>query len=175
MEELRYRPVAEVEAQGKFVKNIGFKPTAAPYACLAFGVALLFVSNLLVRFLGVFFILMSVAVFTLVKDFKVLEVYSEGVMLYGDREGKYAYFLKYDDMKSWTVLKDDGHDVLQFTLYGGNRIQKTTFQAYAGFRAINEIVPEKEDGYIKKMETRKQPLDWKASLEAMREKFMKKK
>lgn len=175
MEELKYKPVAEVEAQGKFLKNVGFKPTAAPYVCAAFGVGLLILPNLLVRILGIFFILMSVAVFTLVKDFKVLEVYSEGVMLYGDKEGKYAYFLKYDDMKSWTVLKDDGHDVLQFTLYDGNRIQKTTFQAYAGFRAINEIIPEKEDNYIKKMKTRNQPLDWRASLKAMKEKMMNKK
>lgn len=175
MEELRYKPVTEVVPSGNFVKNIGFKPKAAPYVCLAVGVGVCLLPNLLSKLLGVFFILMSIVVFGLVKDYKILDVYTEGVMLYGDREAKYSYFLKYDDIKSWTVLKDDGHDTLVFTLHDGSRIMKTTFQAYDAYKKIDNIIPEKEEQYIKKMETRNQPLDWKASLEAMRNRMMRKK
>ncbi|MDO4198629.1 MAG: hypothetical protein Q4D13_06555 [Erysipelotrichaceae bacterium] len=165
IKELEYKPVAELETEGNFVKYIGYKPKFAPYLVIAMGVALLFVNILLVRLTGVFFILLAMVVIGLVKDYKVMDIFSKGLMIYGDDEGKCACFVNYDDLKCWTVSNDQSHDSLIFTLNSGNRIVKTTFQAHSAYSAINRIIPEKEENYIRRMEERNRPFDFNRAVE----------
>ena len=66
-EELVYKPVEEVKAEGKFVKAIGFKPKVAPIIGGVIGLVLLFVNNIIARILGAFFVLLSFLVFKEIK------------------------------------------------------------------------------------------------------------
>ena len=175
MNEILYKPVTEVVTEGQFVKNIGFKPKAAPYVCLAMGVGLLLVSNLLIRLMGIFFILMSVTVFALVKDYRVMDIYDKGILIYGDREGKMAYFLKFEDIVSWKSIRDDGHDILEFVTADHQKINKHSFQTNAAFSVINSLIPEKEERYLQKLKDREQPFDVSGSIEKIRNRFFKKK
>lgn len=147
--ELEYKPVEEVRAQGNFVKAIGFKPKLAPIIIGAIGILLLLVNNLFVRILGAFCVLMAFFVFKEVKDYKVMDIFDEGIMFYGDADAKYACFIPFEAIKEWNVNRDNGHDTLEFDLGDNKKVFKDTFEAGKAYRVLYQLIKEKEKNYIR--------------------------
>lgn len=172
--ENRYIPVEECKAEGNFVKAICFKPKKAPIVCIVIGVLLLLINNLVARLLGVFFILMAVAVMKLVKDFKVMDIFDKGIMFYGDRETKTALFVPFDNVESWIVNHDNGHDTVEVKLKDGTKIIKDTFEADRAYKALYTLIREKDEKYIKAMKDREKPLSIPDAMRNIRNSFMKK-
>ena len=148
-----FRPVEEVKAEGSFVKAITFKPYFAIITCAAFGILLLIVNNIFARILGAFFILFSFFVVKEVKDYKVMDIFDKGVMIYGDRENKMALFLNFEDIREWAVSHDNGRDMIEFILKDGRQICKNTFAADKAHKALYALIREKERSYIRNQES----------------------
>ncbi|MBQ9424853.1 MAG: hypothetical protein IJU42_02810 [Erysipelotrichaceae bacterium] len=172
--EKRYIPVEECKSKGNFVKAICFKPKKAPIVCLFIGVLLMFPNNMMVRLLGVFFILMALAVMKLVKDFKVMDIFDKGIIVYGDREAKTACFVSFDEIESWLVSHDSGHDTVDLKLKDGSRIIKDTFEADGAYKALYSLIREKDEKYIKAVKDRQKPLSIPDALNNIRNIFFKK-
>ncbi len=155
---MKYSDIREVKPEGSFLKAICFKPKRAPLICIAAGIGMLFVNDVFVRILGVFFIAMSLLVLKFVQDRKVMDIFDRGVMIYGDGEAATACFIPYEDVKIWSVKHRDGHDTIEFILQDGEQIVLNTFEASRAYHTLNSLMKEKEERYLQKLEDRKKEL-----------------
>ena len=155
---MEYIDIEKVKTEGNFLKAICFKPKTAPFICAVAGILMLIVNNLYVRILGLFFIAMSFLVLRFVKDFKVIDIFDKGVMIYEDDELKKACFINYDDISIWSVKHNEGHDTIEFTLNDGTLIIKNSFEADKAYRVLNNLIREKEERYLQKLKDRENEL-----------------
>jgi len=174
MEELRYKKREEVEPIGTFEKVIMFKPRLAPAVCLITGILLMFVNNIGVRILAGFFILMALLVIILVKDYKVMDIFSDGVMVYNDRIGEYCCFIKYEDIKIWEVKYAGGQNMIVFEMNDGSFVERESFQADKARRVFMKRMREKELKYIKAKRSSEKPLNIKETFNVIKDKFLNK-
>ena len=146
---IEYVPVEECKSEGNFVKAVCFKPKKSVIVVAVLGVLLLIPNSMICRVLGAFFIAMAFAVYKLVRDFKVMDIFDKGIMFYGDEEAKSACFIPFDEMESWDVEHENGHDTVGVALKDGRVIVKDTFEADKAYKALTELVREKDLKYIK--------------------------
>jgi len=175
MKELKYQKREKVEPKGDLEKVILFKPVKAPIVCLIAGVGLLIINNLLVRILGLFFILMSVLVIALVKDYKVMDIFNKGVMVYNDKDAEYCCFIDYEDIKTWDVKHENGQDKIIFEMEDGSIVERQTFQADNSRNTLMKYMKEKEIRYIKAKKSNENPLSIPDTFKVVKEKFLNKK
>ncbi|MBO7698102.1 MAG: hypothetical protein J6S38_03580 [Erysipelotrichaceae bacterium] len=162
---MEFNRVEEVKAQGRFVKAIGFKPKTAPIVCIVIGVLLIAIRNIYTIILGVFFILMALLVLRLVKDYKVMDIFDEGIMVYGDKENKTACFIPFSEIKMWSIRREDGHDAIMLELESGEKLFKDTFEVDKVYRTLYSLIREKEDKYIEAQKNKDRPLSIPDALE----------
>ena len=172
--EKRYIPVEECKSEGNFVKAICFKPKKAIIICFAIGLLLMIVNNLIVRLLGIFFMVMAFAVYKLVRDYKVMDIFDKGIMFYGDEEAKSACFISFDEIESWLVSHENGHDTVEIKLNSGERIIKDTFEADKAYRALSSLLHEKDEKYLKALKDREKALSIPDAMKNIRDSFKKK-
>ena len=146
---IEYTKVEDVKPEGSFIRAITFKPKFAPILVGAFGIAMLFINNTIVRILGAFCVLLAFVVLKEVQDYKVMDIFDKGVMFYGDREAKTACFVPYDSVKQWSVDREGGHDTLMFELTDNKVVMVDTFEASKAYRTLYSLVKEKEKNYIR--------------------------
>ena len=173
-ETMEYLPVEEVKAQGRFIKAIGFKPKAAPLIVAAMGIALLLPNSLYSRLLGILMIALAALVLLKVKDYKVMDIFDKGIMFYGDRDAKYAFFLPFDEVTMWKMEREAGHDSIVFELNNGLKIIKDTFEANKVYKTLYPLIREKEYNYIKMEKARETQLSIPEALDNIKKKFFKK-
>ncbi len=157
--------IEEVKTQGNFVKAVCFKPKTAPVICAITGVLLILFRNIYTIILGVFFIIMALLVLKLVEDYKVLDIFDQGIMIYGDKENKTACFIPFTDLKVWSIKRENGHDLIEFELENGEKIGRETFEVDKAYRALIRLVREKEDKYIEAQKNKDRPLSIPNALE----------
>ena len=169
-----YLPIEEVETKGNFLKAICFKPKTAPIIMIVVGILMFLPRIFLLALLGLFFIVMSALVLFLVKDYKVMDIFDQGILIYGDKEAKLGCFIPFEDIKMWTVKRDNGHDTAEFTLQDDSRIIKDSFEVDVAYRTLYGLIKEKEEKYMKAQEARKNQLSIPDALENIRKHFFKK-
>ena len=172
---IEYRPVEELTVEGQFRKAVCFKPKRAPFFCIILGALFLIPNNLIVRILGIFFIAMGLFVLLEVKDYKVMDLFDTGVMVYGDRDNKTAFFLPYEDVKEWEVTHENGHDTIEFLLEDGRSIIKDSFEADNAYKELYVLIKEKERRYIQAEKDREKPLSIPDAMANIRKSFSRKK
>ena len=162
---MEFRNVEEIKPEGNFVTAVCFKPKIAPIVCALTGVALILLRNIYTIILGAFFILMAILVLKLVEDYKVLDIFDKGVMVYGDRENKTACFIPFDEIKVWAIKRENGHDTIELELENGEKIARDTFQVSKVYHALISLIREKEDKYIEAQKNKDRPLSIPNALE----------
>ena len=169
-----YVPVSEVKTEGKFLKAICFKPKTAPIVCIVLGLLMFVPRILMLAILGLFFVVMSLLVLKFVSDYKVIDIFDQGIMIYGDKEAKTARFIPFEDITVWEAKRDNGHDMLEFTLKDEQKIVLNTFEADKAYRTLYGLIKEKEEKYIKAMKDREHALSFPDALDNIRKRFFKK-
>ena len=163
--------IEEIKTEGTFVKAICFKPKTAPIICMIIGVILILLRNIYTIVLGAFFIVMALLVLKLVEDYKVMDIFDKGVMIYGDKENKTACFIPFEQIKMWSIKREDGHDLIEFELESGEIIGRDTFEADKAYRTLCTLVREKEDKYIAAQKNKDRPLSIPDALENIKNLF----
>ena len=163
--------IEEVKTEGTFVKAICFKPKTAPIICMIIGVILILLRNIYTIVLGAFFIVMALLVLKLVEDYKVMDIFDKGVMIYGDKENKTACFIPFEQIKMWSIKREDGHDLIEFELESGEIIGRDTFEADKAYRTLCTLAREKEDKYIAAQKNKDRPLSIPDALENIKNLF----
>lgn len=162
---MEFRNIEEIKTKGNFVKAICFKPKKAPIVCAIIGVLLIALRNIYTIILGVFFIAMAVLVIKLVEDYKVMDIFDQGILIYGDRENKTGCFIPFTDIKVWSIKREDGHDLVELELESGEKIGRETFEADKAYRSLYSLIREKEDKYIEAQKNKDRPLSIPDALE----------
>ena len=147
--ELKYLNIEEVKSEGNFIRAISFKPKMPIVVTGVAGIALLFVNNIFARILGAFFILLAFFVFKEIEDYKVMDIFDKGIMIYGDKKAKLACFIPFEMIQEWSVNRDNGHDTVEIKLAENNIIYKDTFEASKVYKTLYSLLKEKEKNYIK--------------------------
>ncbi|MBQ1566583.1 MAG: hypothetical protein IIZ80_01680 [Erysipelotrichaceae bacterium] len=163
--------IEEVNTEGSFVKAICFKPKTAPIICMIIGVLLLVLRNIYTIILGAFFIIMAFLVLKFVEDYKVMDIFDKGIMFYGDKECRSACFIPFEQIRMWSIKREDGHDLVEFELENGEKIGRDTFEADKAYRALYALIKEKEDKYITAEKNKDRPLSIPDALENIKSYF----
>ncbi len=151
--DIEYKDVKKVETQGKLVKEIGYKPIGATVVGLVISVGLIVLRNKFSIILGLFFLILDLIVLFAVKDYKVMDIYENGVLIYDLENTSLVYFLPFDQISKWTVKRENGaNDAVYFQLTSQAEIYKNTFQSAKAFRCLNSLIGEKEEMAIKSKE-----------------------
>lgn len=145
---MKYIDLRDLKTKGKFLKAINFKPKIAPLMCLIVGMLLFIPNNLYVRLIGLVFIIMSFIVFRFVKDYKVIDIFDEGVLIYNSENENEGMFIEFDDIQKWAINHQNGHDTIEFTLNNGKKIIKDSFEVDRAYRLLYNLIKEKEERYI---------------------------
>ena len=172
--EIEYKPIAEVKTEGQFLSAICFKPKAAPMIILAAGIALLFVYGIAAKILGLFFVIMSLAVLLKVKDYKVMDIFNQGILFYQGKNAEKGYFVSYDQIEMWKADRSSGHDTLEFHLLDNRCILADTFEANKAYRILYERIKEKEERYLQAQKNKENSLSIPDAFEKLKDRIMKK-
>lgn len=156
---LEYQNIQDVKTKGDLAKNIGYKPLFATYAGLAIGVLLMLTLKIPLIIMGAVFIVFALFVLFKVKDYKTMDIYSEGVTVYALEDDNRAIFIPFDDIQEWTTKKTpSGSEAVFLLLNDGTNIYKDTFQASIAFRTLNRYIQNKESNYLKMQKLNEKPL-----------------
>lgn len=144
-----YIPENEITGCGKLIKNIMFKPKAAPIVCTFFAILLILIKSWISIALAIFTIVMVVYVALKVKDYKTISIYDNCIVLYDTHQTDLARKIDYSDVVEWTVKASQGaSDALMLKLNTGEIIYKDSFQVSSVYRELNKLMPERESRAI---------------------------
>lgn len=140
-----YVPVEKIQPNGTFEHTVGYKPILGSLLLLVFGVAALLMRSAFGYVLGGLVVLMSLIMLFGMKDRKVLDIYSEGVVAYEKGNDSKAVYFTYDMVIEWSVERTaGGTQVVAFLLKGNRYVIKETYRM-RGFRnLLKKHMPDTE-------------------------------
>ena len=158
--------ISEIKPAGQPLRTITYKPYTACYIGTAAGIGMLFLRNWIFIVLGLFFIALALFVLLKIKDRKVLDIYQDGVLIYGLEDSSRGMYLRYGEVAEWsTKSAQGGSECVYFVLEDGRQIYKDTFQALTAYRQLIKLIPEKETEHIRLEKMRAQPFKWSRFLD----------
>ncbi|NLZ75092.1 MAG: hypothetical protein GX914_01155 [Erysipelotrichia bacterium] len=172
---IEYVDIAELKPEGKLIKAIGFKSKLSETIALMVGIALCATLNIYAIILGLFFIVLSVVVMVLVKDYKTIDIYEKGVIIYNSNDVTKAAYIPYKDLQEWGGKYSEygSSEAIMFKLKDGETIYKNTFLANRAYIYLNRLLSEKESKAIAAEKRKNQPLTHPI-IEKLKKKLMKK-
>ena len=148
--ELNSVSINELNLSGKYLNTIMYKPTLSIYIiffCSIF--LLLFVHQLFAILLGIFLAVMSAFVMFGVQDYKVADVYDDGILIYADETGEKGAKINLEDIVEWSVLSNDtASNAIMLKLQDGRTIYKNTFQMNKAYKSLMAVLNGKETRQI---------------------------
>ena len=154
----KYLPEETIVREGKLLASIGYVPNMAFLVCGIVGVLLCVTRLWGLVILGVFIVVLTVSVKVFVKDYKVLDIYDNNLILY-DLDNTYARKINYDSIVEWACKHGTSSaDAIMLKLNDEEVIYKDTFMIGKAYRVINKLMPEKESQAIKDKENAKTKL-----------------
>ncbi len=164
----------EINPEGKLIKKIGFKSKMSEILFLVVGLALCATLNIYAILLGLFLIAISFFVFKFVKDYKTMDIYEKGIIIYATEDDSMATYISYDDLQEWTGKYSEygSPEAIMFKLKTGETIYKNSFLANSAFLHLNKLIGEKESKRIKAEKRKNQPLTHPI-IEKIKRKIMK--
>lgn len=150
MNTIEYKKITDIEIYGKLEKQIGYKPFGAIIVGIVAGIGLIALRNVSAIILGCFFLIIGLVTLFLTKDYKTMDIYDTGVLIYNSDDLNLAIFLPYDEIEQWTIKRDNGaNEAIYFRLYDGKEIYKNTFQSAKAFRCLRDYISDKEKMNLK--------------------------
>ena len=161
--------VNEIRPEGTPLKSITYKPYFPCYVAIAAGVGFILIRQWAFIILGIIFIGLAAFVLFRVKDRKVIDIYQQGVLIYGMDDDSKGIYLNYDQISEWGAKSSqNGSECVFFVVEEGQRIYKDTFQAMAAYRELNKLIPEKESEHIRQEKLKAEPFKWSRFLDFFR-------
>ena len=158
--------IEEIRPAGKPLKAITYKPYIACYVAITAGIGMLFLKHWAFIVLGVFFVGIALFVLLKIKDRNVIDIYQEGVLIYGLEDNTKGMYVRYDDIVEWSAKSSQGgSECVYFVLTDGRHIYKDTFQAIIAYRQLNKLMPEKESEHIRLEKMKAEPFKWSRFLD----------
>ena len=110
--------------------------------------------------LGAFFVLLAFAVWKLLQDYTVMEVYEGGVLCYHPDKHDHAFFVDVDDIHEWSVNIVKNYAVY-FKLNDQNSFLVDTYHCAPAVKLLNRTIPDKNSTQVRIEEGRQKKWKWK--------------
>ena len=156
----RYAPRQDVATKGALLGTVNFKPKAPIIVVAICGVALIVTLNWVAMLLGAFFLVLAIAVWKLLQDYTVMEVYEGGVLCYNPNKHDLAFFVDNNDIHEWSVNIVKNYAVY-FKLNNQNSFFVETYHCGPAVKLLNKTIPLKNTAHVRVEEGRQKKWKWK--------------
>lgn len=142
---LDFISVSDVQTKGRRKRRVGYKPFAGIVVLMAFGIFALAIPNPVCRIMGIFVLLIGLAVIVLVKNRHVIDFYTEGVLIYKHDDDSLGAFMDYRSIEGWSAKKNKGNGQTLLLLFEDQRFFMTdTFALLPVSNTFFKYMPGKE-------------------------------
>lgn len=174
-EKIKATDINELNITGNLVKNIFFKNNTSAYVIMICGILLFLLRSIWGYLLGAFAIGIALFVLLKVKDYKVMDIYDDSIVLYADEEAAKAAKIPYDDIIEWTIQNNaSGVDAVMLKLKSGEVIYKNTFQVGKCYDALMKFISAKESRVIQMEKNRQKNFNFRENVKKWFNKLTKK-
>ena len=153
MSKTEYVNAGEIEITGKLKEKISLKPVARIILRAGIGVVLCLLHTKLTIIAGVFFILIAIGGYFIIKDVPVMDIYGDAVVVYDETDQSKACKIMYEDLKMWSV--DSANNRVYFTLQDDSVISVNNSRYLKAYDTLNKLIPDKcEPSLMDKLRTK---------------------
>ena len=128
-----YMKRSEIIENGKLIGKINYKPVNAFIIMTVFGLILFFAKNAILTVLACLILLLTVCGMIFIKDRPVLEVYSDALILYDEKDETLAIRIPNKYINKWDVssngsfttqiyLADKNNTIIQFECFSTGKV-----------------------------------------------------
>lgn len=140
-----YLPASEVEAPGKLERRVWYKPILGMFLLFGLGAAGIATMNVVGIIVGAVLVLCGLLTLFTVKDVKVMDVRTDGVVVYGKRDDTVAVYLPYKEIARWTVRRNTtGGQAVMLIKPDDQYVYTETFRLASIRRMLRKFMPTKE-------------------------------
>ena len=154
----KYVAIDNISRDGDLRLALKYKPRLAYFTCLAVGCLLCITLHWAAIVMGLFLICLAVFMELTVKDYQVMDIYENFLIVY-DLENDKARRIEFDDIVEWTCKHGmTNADSVMIKLQDGEYIYKDSFLSNRAYRVLNKLMPKKESQIVKDKENAKSKL-----------------
>lgn len=102
--------------------------------------------NNITRIIGIIFVIITCYVYFRTKNQKVMEIYDDSIVLYDTDDSNKVIYISFDNLFSYTCNRyEKGFNTVVLRTNDGDVIYCETFETNKVNRALNKLIPEKEE------------------------------
>lgn len=143
----------DIEITGTLKEKISLKPVARIILRGVIGIALCFLRTRMTIIAGIFFLVIAVAGYFLIKDKPVMDIYDDAVVVYDEKDDTKACKIIYEDLNMWSV--DSTNNKVYFTLQDDSVISVNNSRYLKAYDTLIKLIPDKcEPSLMDKLRTK---------------------
>jgi len=160
----KFQVTNDTEQLGSFIGEVGYKPKWALIICCVIGVALCLTMNWIAILFGVMLAGISLFLNYKVKEYKVMGIYDQGILLYPNPNKKEDSIrrIHFDEIAEWTVKSGaNSADALMIQRADNEILYIVTFQTGKAANFLNKVIPNKESRKIQEEKNKQKAVKFK--------------
>ena len=143
MKELEYVDKNEVLCDGVFVGTLNYKPIGSYVLLTAMGIGLIALRSTTSLIIGIVMIGFVAVTFFMVKDKKLMDLYSDALLIYDPNDQSRVMKLDYEKLECWSV--DMANRNIVFTLKNETTMTISCPSYLKAFELLSKAVPDKKE------------------------------
>lgn len=129
-------------SDGVYLGTMNYKPIGSYLYLLVFSLFLLYIDSVYSRMIGIVLLMFIIVVFIYTKDKKIIDFYSDGLIIYHpDNENK-AYYLDNNDIKAWSI--DGTNKMINIMLIDNRQLSIETLRYFKAYNLFNKSLKDKK-------------------------------
>ncbi|MBQ3383791.1 MAG: hypothetical protein IJG59_01105 [Erysipelotrichaceae bacterium] len=153
MNKTEYINASDIEITGNLKERISLKPVIRIILRGVIGAVLCFLRTKLTIIAGIFFLVIAVAGYFMIKDKPVMDIYNDAVVVYDEMDPSKACKIMYEDLKMWSV--DSTNNRVYFTLQDDSIVSVNNSRYLKVYDTLTKLIPDKcEPSLMEKLRTK---------------------
>ena len=133
----------QILCDGMFVGTLNYKPFGAMVLIAAIGVGLILLKTKVAVIVGICFLAFGILSFFLLKDRKVLDLYTDALVVYDPTDNEKAFKLEYEDLDHWSV--DSASRSIVFALKDERSFTVSCPRYVRAYNLLLKAAPDKKE------------------------------
>ena len=135
----------KIQNEQKKLTTVMYKNNTATYAMFVISLILIITRNVWGIVIGAILLLCAIFVHFKIKDFKVMEIYENCVVLFDKKSGELSNIIYNNYVQEWNIVNTEGScNFIRFLLKDQNTISVESYQLNKAFDTLQKTMPTKE-------------------------------
>lgn len=140
-----FLPLTQVKPRGERKRRVGYKPIFGGIVTVAFGLFALFLRGIAPKIMGGVVIALGLAVLFAIKSRRIMDVYTEGLLVYSRDDQSRAFFLPFKKISQWSVKRNpSGSQTVMLLLTEDKYVYFESFNLRSIRKTLLRYMPAKE-------------------------------